>query len=134
MNIKEQATGTNTGCRLVQIHAREGCSGMEHQALPRPQGAYHARAVHPPLRAQRGWPRQAPSCHRQVRDPVLHRVWDPSAILKGILNNTIPPLSPLSPLSPLVLCDYAKIIEKSGYASLPWVRYLCTSGDYQFRT
>jgi AP-1 complex subunit mu len=28
---------------------------------------------------------------------------------------------------------YLKIIEKSGYASLPWVRYLCASGDYQFR-
>jgi AP-1 complex subunit mu len=28
---------------------------------------------------------------------------------------------------------YLKIIEKSGYASLPWVRYLCMSGDYQFR-
>jgi len=28
---------------------------------------------------------------------------------------------------------YLKVIEKSGYNSLPWVRYLCSSGDYQFR-
>ncbi|XP_053907852.1 AP-1 complex subunit mu-2 isoform X2 [Cuculus canorus] len=29
---------------------------------------------------------------------------------------------------------YMKIIEKSGYAALPWVRYITQSGDYQFRT
>ncbi|EGC29116.1 clathrin-adaptor medium chain apm1 [Dictyostelium purpureum] len=29
---------------------------------------------------------------------------------------------------------YLKIIEKSGYQALPWVRYVCLSGDYQFRT
>jgi len=28
---------------------------------------------------------------------------------------------------------YLKIIEKSGYHALPWVRYICMSGDYQFR-
>jgi len=28
---------------------------------------------------------------------------------------------------------YLKVIEKSGYNALPWVRYLTTSGDYQFR-
>jgi len=28
---------------------------------------------------------------------------------------------------------YLKVIEKSGYAALPWVRYLCRGGDYQFR-
>jgi len=29
---------------------------------------------------------------------------------------------------------YLKIIEKSGYHALPWVRYVCVAGDYQFRT
>jgi len=29
---------------------------------------------------------------------------------------------------------YLKIVEKSGYQALPWVRYVCVSGDYQFRT
>jgi len=29
---------------------------------------------------------------------------------------------------------YLKIVEKSGYQALPWVRYVCMSGDYQFRT
>jgi len=29
---------------------------------------------------------------------------------------------------------YLKIIEKSGYQALPWVRYVCLSGDYEFRT
>lgn len=29
---------------------------------------------------------------------------------------------------------YLKIVEKSGYHALPWVRYVCLSGDYQFRT
>lgn len=29
---------------------------------------------------------------------------------------------------------YLKIIEKSGYQALPWVRYVCLSGEYQFRT
>jgi len=28
---------------------------------------------------------------------------------------------------------YLKIIEKSGYQALPWVRYITQSGDYQFR-
>jgi len=28
---------------------------------------------------------------------------------------------------------YLKIVEKSGYQALPWVRYVCMSGDYQFR-
>ncbi|XP_069783306.1 AP-1 complex subunit mu-2-like isoform X1 [Narcine bancroftii] len=29
---------------------------------------------------------------------------------------------------------YMKIIEKSGYQALPWVRYITKSGDYQLRT
>ena len=29
---------------------------------------------------------------------------------------------------------YLKIIEKSGYLALPWVRYITQSGDYQIRT
>jgi len=29
---------------------------------------------------------------------------------------------------------YLKIIEKSGYQALPWVRYISQSGDYQIRT
>ncbi|ERE75426.1 AP-1 complex subunit mu-2, partial [Cricetulus griseus] len=29
---------------------------------------------------------------------------------------------------------YMKIIEKSGYQALPWVRYITQSGDYQLRT
>lgn len=29
---------------------------------------------------------------------------------------------------------YLKIIEKSGYQALPWVRYITQNGDYQFRT
>ncbi|XP_072555668.1 adaptor related protein complex 1 subunit mu 3 isoform X2 [Paramormyrops kingsleyae] len=29
---------------------------------------------------------------------------------------------------------YLKIIEKSGYRALPWVRYITQSGDYQLRT
>jgi AP-1 complex subunit mu len=29
---------------------------------------------------------------------------------------------------------YLKIIEKSGYQAMPWVRYITNSGDYQIRT
>ena len=29
---------------------------------------------------------------------------------------------------------YLKIVEKSGYAAMPWVRYITKSGDYQIRT
>ncbi len=29
---------------------------------------------------------------------------------------------------------YLKIIEKSGYQALPWVRYITQSGDYQIRS
>jgi AP-1 complex subunit mu len=28
---------------------------------------------------------------------------------------------------------YLKIIEKSGYQALPWVRYITANGDYQLR-
>jgi AP-1 complex subunit mu len=28
---------------------------------------------------------------------------------------------------------YLKVIEKSGYAALPWVRYITQNGDYQLR-
>ena len=28
---------------------------------------------------------------------------------------------------------YLKIIERSGYQALPWVRYITQSGDYQIR-
>jgi AP-1 complex subunit mu len=28
---------------------------------------------------------------------------------------------------------YLKIIERSGYQALPWVRYITTNGDYQLR-
>ncbi len=28
---------------------------------------------------------------------------------------------------------YLKILEKSGYAALPWVRYITQNGDYQLR-
>jgi AP-1 complex subunit mu len=29
---------------------------------------------------------------------------------------------------------YLKIVEKSGYPALPWVRYITTNGDYLIRT
>uniref|UniRef100_A0A0E9V1X6 MHD domain-containing protein n=1 Tax=Anguilla anguilla TaxID=7936 RepID=A0A0E9V1X6_ANGAN len=29
---------------------------------------------------------------------------------------------------------HLKIIEKSGYQALPWVRYITQNGDYQLRT
>ena len=28
---------------------------------------------------------------------------------------------------------YLKIVEKSGYQALPWVRYITRNGDYQLR-
>ena len=28
---------------------------------------------------------------------------------------------------------YLKIVEKSGYEALPWVRYITRNGDYQLR-
>lgn len=28
---------------------------------------------------------------------------------------------------------YLKIVEKSGYQALPWVRYITQNGDYQIR-
>jgi AP-1 complex subunit mu len=28
---------------------------------------------------------------------------------------------------------YLKILEKSGYSALPWVRYITQNGDYQLR-
>ena len=28
---------------------------------------------------------------------------------------------------------YLKIVEKSGYKALPWVRYITQNGDYQIR-
>ncbi|GCC31854.1 hypothetical protein chiPu_0010314 [Chiloscyllium punctatum] len=33
----------------------------------------------------------------------------------------------------LIKVRYMKIIEKSGYQALPWVRYITQSGDYQLR-
>lgn len=29
---------------------------------------------------------------------------------------------------------YLKVIERSGYAALPWVRYITVAGDYEIRT
>ena len=29
---------------------------------------------------------------------------------------------------------YLKVVEKSGYQSFPWVRYMTFAGDYCFRT
>ena len=34
----------------------------------------------------------------------------------------------------LLQVRYLKIIEKSGYQALPWVRYITQNGDYQLRT
>lgn len=28
---------------------------------------------------------------------------------------------------------YLKVIEKSGYQALPWVRYITTAGNYEIR-
>ena len=28
---------------------------------------------------------------------------------------------------------YLKVIEKSGYQALPWVRYITTAGEYEIR-
>jgi AP-1 complex subunit mu len=28
---------------------------------------------------------------------------------------------------------YLKVLEKSGYTALPWVRYITQNGDYQLR-
>lgn len=36
----------------------------------------------------------------------------------------------------VVLCvqvRYLKVIEKSGYQALPWVRYITTAGNYEIR-
>ena len=39
-----------------------------------------------------------------------------------------------------MLCDalpqvrYLKVIEKSGYQALPWVRYITTGGEYEIRS
>jgi len=32
-----------------------------------------------------------------------------------------------------IMVRYLKIVEKSGYSALPWVRYITQSGDYQIR-
>ena len=40
---------------------------------------------------------------------------------------------PLS-VSGAIQVRYLKIIEKSGYQALPWVRYITQNGDYQLRT
>ena len=32
-----------------------------------------------------------------------------------------------------VTVRYLKILEKSGYQALPWVRYITQNGDYQLR-
>ena len=29
---------------------------------------------------------------------------------------------------------YLKVIERSGYQALPWVRYITTAGDYEIRS
>ena len=34
----------------------------------------------------------------------------------------------------IIQVRYLKIIEKSGYQALPWVRYITQNGDYQLRT
>jgi AP-1 complex subunit mu len=28
---------------------------------------------------------------------------------------------------------YLKVMEKSGYTALPWVRYICQNGSYEIR-
>lgn len=48
------------------------------------------------------------------------------------------PLITLSPLArPLIRLRnqvrYLKVIEKSGYQALPWVRYITTAGNYEIR-
>lgn len=43
--------------------------------------------------------------------------------------------SPRPSLLPAPQVRYLKVIEKSGYTALPWVRYLCVAGDnYEIRT
>lgn len=37
-------------------------------------------------------------------------------------------------MSVLFQVRYLKIIEKSGYQALPWVRYITQNGDYEIRT
>ena len=34
---------------------------------------------------------------------------------------------------PAVQVRYLKVIEKSGYQALPWVRYITTGGEYEIR-
>ena len=38
-----------------------------------------------------------------------------------------------SPSNLLVQVRYLKVIEKSGYQALPWVRYITTAGEYEIR-
>ncbi|KAK2087353.1 AP-1 complex subunit mu-2 [Saguinus oedipus] len=45
-----------------------------------------------------------------------------------------PSRNPGPPLFMPFQVRYMKIIEKSGYQALPWVRYITQSGDYQLRT
>lgn len=35
--------------------------------------------------------------------------------------------------APVAQVRYLKVIEKSGYQALPWVRYITTAGEYEIR-
>lgn len=36
-------------------------------------------------------------------------------------------------LGNVVQVRYLKVVERSGYQALPWVRYITTAGDYELR-
>ena len=53
---------------------------------------------------------------------------------KALLTVFVETLVDVISCNPLLQVRYLKIIEKSGYQALPWVRYITQNGDYQLRT
>jgi AP-1 complex subunit mu len=85
------------------------------------------------MRAHFGLPSVSNEEDKKDKPPITVKFEIPYFTVSGIQarpRRTRPPPPP-PPRSPQV--RYLKIIEKSGYQALPWVRYITQNGDYHLR-
>lgn len=61
----------------------------------------------------------------------------PSVEAEEINHGRMPPIKVKFEMPYFTVSDiqvrYLKVIERSGYQALPWVRYITTAGDYELR-
>jgi hypothetical protein len=68
-----------------------------------------------------------------LKNPKRLLIWNGGSSILSILFYLESSASEWCAILYIVQVRYLKIIEKSGYQALPWVRYITMAGEYELR-